>query len=185
MDRKIELDWSQRFDFVGNLTTGPTNGSSTSFQVKPSLRSTYSSLFGIYMFLEDTSFEPARRSAIEGWRKSHGLTTTGALKPIYIGIVKSDQRGFVERMREHHKKWIYQYHEKGQLFVKFATTYYWCKDEELPQLIEDAESVLVFEMQPYENTSKIGSYSISEHILVKNTGHHAPLPKSLSSKKHF
>ncbi|GEM_PF-5243557 len=185
MDRKIELKWSQRFDFVGNLTTGPTGGSATSFQVKASLRNTYSSLFGIYMFLEDTSFEPGRRSAIEGWRTSRGLATTGALKPIYIGIVKSDQRDFVERMREHHKKWIHQYHDKGQLFVKFATTYYWCKEEELPQLIEDAESVLVFELKPYENTAKINSYRLAEHVLVSNTGHHAPLPKSIRSNRHF
>lgn len=185
MDRKIELHWSRKFDFVGNLTSGPTTASSTTFQVKAALRNAYCSLFGIYMFLEDTSFEPARRSAIEGWRKSHGLTTTGALKPIYIGIVKSDQRDFVERMREHHKKWIYQYRDKGQLFVKFATTYYWCREEELPQLIEDAESVLVFEMQPYENTAKISSYSLSEDIKVSNSGHHAPLPKSITSKKHF
>ena len=181
MDRKIELNWSRKFDFVGNLTTGPTSASSTSFQVKASLKSTYSSLFGIYMFLEDTSFEPSRRSAIETWRKSRDLATTGALKPIYIGIVKSDQRDFVQRMREHHEKWVYQYRDKGHIFVKFATTYYWCKDEELPQLIEDAESVLVFEMQPYENTSKISSYSISEPITVKNKGHHTPLPKSISS----
>jgi len=183
--RKIELNWSKKFDFVGNLTTGPTNGSSTSFQVKAALKATYSSLFGIYMFLEDTSFEPGRRAAIESWRKSHDLATTGALKPIYIGIVKSDQRDYVERMREHHKKWIYQYHNKGQLFVKFATTYYWCKNEELPQLIEDAESVLIFEKKPYENTAKTSSYSIAEDILIINTGHHEPLPKSISSKRHF
>ena len=56
----------------------------------------------------------------------------------------------------------------------------------MPQLIEDAESVIVFEKQPYENTMKINSYRIAEDIIVHNKGNDiAPLEPVMRSKDHF
>ncbi len=179
MTRSIWLDWSRRFDFVDNLTLG-----GTTFQVNASLLNRYRKLFGIYMLLEDTNVEPARRAAIESWRGTEGLTLGGAHKVVYIGIVKSDQRDFVQRMREHHKAWIYKYSQSKHLYVKFSECQYTCSDAALPQLIEDAESVLVWALRPYENTAKTRSFRVSDEIVVRNSGHHAPLPSAMHSANY-
>ena len=185
MAREIWIDWTRGIDYVGGFRDAiagrpaPTNLHRQVQELRTS--------FGLYMMLEDRGVEAARDSAISTWRQSHDLNVGAQNAPnlIYVGIVKSDQRDFIMRMREHEKKWLWQYTRKGHLRLKFGRVQYTVSDAELPQLIEDAESVIVFGMQPYENTAKISSYRIAEDIVVHNAGAHAPLKKTMRSTEHF
>lgn len=113
--------------------------------------------YGLYMILE-TGFKTERP-------KQYG----NSLKElIYIGIIKSSDRNFLIRMQEHRRKWLHNISE-GQIFVKFGILY--SNENVSEQLIEDAESALVFEHRPSENTSKMSSYTIAKDLIVKNINH--------------
>ena len=100
---------------------------------------------------------------------------------IYIGIVKSDARNFFERMQEHRKDWLYDI-GRNQIYVRFGIVeaYFEIND----QLIEDAESALVFEHQPSENVSKKKSYTISQDLVVKNINHNGYVKPTIHTVKH-
>lgn len=184
MARNIWINWSRGYDYVGGFRDAMATSSAPTnlYKAVQDLRMSY----GIYMMLERPGFEPRRDAAISQWRGDMGLNaSTRAGNLIYVGIVKSAKRDFVMRMHEHEKKWLWQYRHKGNLLLKFGRVEYRVADTELPQLIEDAESVIVFEMQPYENTTKIASYSIADTIVVHNSGSHGPLPKVMRSSKHL
>jgi len=100
---------------------------------------------------------------------------------LYIGIVKSSNRTFKERLSEH-KYWLNKY--RGKIKVRLGTIQ---KKEDLiisPQLIEDIESILIFESSPFENTQKTYSYSIDEDLQIKNIGYRGFLPKIICSCNH-
>lgn len=185
MTREIWIDWSRGIDFAGGFRDAIA-GRPAPANLHREVQKLRTS-FGLYMMLESRGVEAGRDTAIATWRGAHGLNVGGTGTPnlIYVGIVKSDQRDFIMRMREHEKKWLWQYTRKGHLWLKFGRVQYMVADRDLPQLIEDAESVIVFEMQPYENTTKISSYRIAEDIVVHNSGAYAPLKPELKSADHF
>lgn len=87
---------------------------------------------------------------------------------IYIGIVKSDQRSMLQRMREHQDDWLGKIAPR-QIWVKFGHVNYRGKIDN--QLIEDIESALVFGERPRENSQKIASYSLYYDVTVRNYNH--------------
>ena len=126
--------------------------------------------YGLYLILE-TGFKSSRR-------KQYGDKDK---ELIYIGIVKSNLRDFFTRMQEHRKEWLHGI-AKGQIFFKFGILY--SLTEITDQMIEDAESALVFQHQPSENTSKVKSYTITKDIIVKNINHGGYLKPTVRTKEH-
>ena len=100
---------------------------------------------------------------------------------LYIGIVKSLNRTFKQRLIEH-KSWLDEY--RGMIKVKFGVIN---KKQGLTineELIEDIESVLIYEVEPFENTQKIQSYSINKDLKITNLGYREFLPNIISSSEH-
>ncbi len=125
---------------------------------------------GIYMILE------------QGFRRQRPAQYRGkARELIYIGIVKSAFRTMYKRLQEHRKTWLDEV-THGQIFVKFGTL-----ETSLPitgQLIEDAESALVFEHQPSENWMKKEGYTIARDLIVHNRNHGGYLKATIDTRDH-
>jgi hypothetical protein len=100
---------------------------------------------------------------------------------IYLGIVKSPNRTFKKRLTEH-KYWIQEY--RGMIKIRFGIIQGKQGLQINPQLIEDAESILIYELKPIENTQKISSYSINKDLQIKNIGYRGFLPMTVSSCTH-
>ena len=188
MSRRIMINWTPPVEYVGAVRSAlepglPKMGPASHHTIVERMRDH----FGLYMFFEAQGVEPDRDDAIRAWRRENALKPFARRNLVYIGIVKSDRRDFIMRMKDHESDWLHQYRAK-QLYVKFGVAQYTCKEAELPQLIEDAESMLIFEMQPHENTAKKYSYTMDiskGHLVVASSGSHHPLPKRLSSKRHL
>jgi len=84
---------------------------------------------------------------------------------LYIGIVKSSNRTFKERLSEH-KYWLNKY--RGKIKVRLGT-------------IQKKEDLII---SPQENTQKTYSYSIDEDLQIKNIGYRGFLPKIICSCNH-
>ena len=95
---------------------------------------------------------------------------------LYIGIVKSKQRQFSQRLIEHYKAWLR--HKRGTIYVRFGLV----EGNNAP--IEEIESVLIFHMQPPCNTNKKNGYSLSNQLIVHNCGPCGHLPKKINSSNH-
>ncbi|MES0885311.1 hypothetical protein [Roseibium sp. SCP14] len=186
--REIWINWSPAVEYVASVRSAidkstPSVGPASHHQIVTDMRQHY----GLYMFLEKKGVDKARDEEIRDWRTERGVKQFAKRNLVYIGIVKSEYRDFVTRMKEHEGKWLYQY-KPGELFVKFGVCEHWEDEPNPDRLIEHAESVLVFEMQPYENTDKLGSYTMrtsEDHICIHNKGHYTPLKEKMDSKKHF
>ncbi|MGE4511701.1 MAG: hypothetical protein AB7D43_11435 [Sulfurimonadaceae bacterium] len=100
---------------------------------------------------------------------------------LYLGIVKSSNRTFKTRLAEH-DYWLKEY--KGTIKVRFGTIQRKQGLKINSQLIEDAESVLIYELKPIENTQKTCSYFINKELEVENIGYRGFLPKIVSSCRH-
>ncbi|MCJ8326247.1 MAG: hypothetical protein MJK08_04010 [Campylobacterales bacterium] len=100
---------------------------------------------------------------------------------LYIGIVKSFNRTFKKRLIEH-QYWLNEY--RGTIKVRFGTIQGKQGLTITPQLIEDAESVLIYELNPLENTQKTSGYFINKDLEVENIGYRGFLPKTVSSFTH-
>jgi hypothetical protein len=122
------------------------------------------------MFLE-TGFKKQRSTQYRGKDK----------EVIYIGIVKSNGRDFRRRMDEHRAQWLHEI-TRGQIFAKFGVLY--APFRITDQLIEDAESLLVFDNQPSENEKKKSSYTIGKDLVVKNINHQYLLHATIDSRNH-
>jgi redox-sensitive bicupin YhaK (pirin superfamily) len=101
---------------------------------------------------------------------------------IYIGIVKSPNRTFKQRLKEHHKYWMQNY--RGVIKIRFGIIQGKQGLQINPQLIEDAESVLIYELKPFENTQKTRSYFIKKDLQVESIGRRGFSPKVVSSCTH-
>lgn len=186
--RKIWIEWQPAVEYVGAVrsvfdTNTPKIGPTSHHDIVTRMRQHY----GIYMFLEQKGIDKLRDSNISSWRRQSDLKQFAKRNLIYIGIVKSEARDFIMRMKDHEAKWLYQY-GPGELYVKFGLVSYWEDEPDPDRLIEHAESVLVLEFQPYENSSKTNSYTMREdehHIKIYNEGSRSPLPKTIDSRAHF
>jgi hypothetical protein len=117
--------------------------------------------YGLYMFIE------------RGYDRVDRL--------IYIGIVKSDARDFHLRMNEHARDWLHSI-SKGDVFVKFGILH--SHEPITEQLIEDAESALVFDAEPPENSQKMKSYTIEDELIVRNFNHEGFVKRTINTRKH-
>ncbi|MGE4418777.1 MAG: hypothetical protein AB7D38_02950 [Sulfurimonas sp.] len=100
---------------------------------------------------------------------------------LYLGIVKSSNRTFQKRLTEH-EYWIKEY--RGTIKVRFGTIQRKRGLQINPQLIEDVESVLIYELNPIENIQKTCGYFINKDLQVENIGYRGFLPKVVSSCTH-
>ncbi|MBH0238531.1 hypothetical protein [Methylobrevis albus] len=91
----------------------------------------------------------------------------GRQKLIYIGLVKGVTRSFYMRMNEHRKDWINGYYYY-RYYVKFGIISRLDRRSVTDELIEDAESVLIFEHQPPQNTSKIRICRLAADLSIVN-----------------
>jgi hypothetical protein len=101
---------------------------------------------------------------------------------LYIGIVKSPNRTFKERLIEH-EYWIKEC--RGAIKIRFGIIQGKQGLQINSQLIEDAESVLIYELKPVKNTQKISSYSINKDLKIENIGYKGFSPKIASSDTHI
>jgi len=125
---------------------------------------------GIYMILE------------QGFRQQRPEQYRGKAKElIYIGIVKSEFRSMFKRIQEHRAKWLNEI-ARDQIFVRFGRLESALKIT--PQLIEDAESALVFEHQPSENWMKKEGYTIARDLVVHNRHHGGYLKNTIRTSDH-
>ncbi len=102
-------------------------------------------------------------------------------KLLYIGIVKSPNRDFYKRITEH-LGWLNDV--RGQKFFRFGSIMP-CQGLTIDeQLIEEVESVVIYESQPEYNEMKKNDYSTRHPIEVMNTGNYGFLPKLIDSNEH-
>lgn len=97
---------------------------------------------------------------------------------MYIGLTY--QKNFKSRLKKHLKNWLSDYRgEKYIRFGEFIKPKYITND-----LIEDAESCLIFEMEPLHNKCKKVSYKFSHEYKIVNNGYRGVLPKEISMRDH-
>lgn len=101
---------------------------------------------------------------------------------LYIGLVKSDSRDFRCRMQEHRRDWLYA--KRGAIYLRFGGLRTFKGLTVTDALIEEVESVLIFEHQPPENTQKKSSYSIRQDLIVKNFGYRGELKEEIDTTLH-
>ncbi len=102
---------------------------------------------------------------------------------LYIGIVKSKNRSFKKRLLEHKRDWLKEY--RGKIRVRFGIIERKRGLSITPELIENAESLLIYEVEPLENGRKINSYSLNQELEIKNIGYRGSLPKIVNSTNHL
>lgn len=187
MARTAQIDWLQELEWTADVRRALASphgaaGQHNLHELVAGLRLQR----GFYMLLESWGFESKRDRDVREWRRQCALRAfRGRFNVVYIGIVKADQRDFVQRMQEHEKAWLWKYRRAGHLYVRFGVLQNLTRFKDPEQTLEDAESVLIYETQPYENTAKTFSYTVREPITVRNSGEFRPLEETLSSRREF
>lgn len=96
---------------------------------------------------------------------------------LYIG--KTD-RQFRDRLKNHKKAWMSKY--RGEKIVRFGTI---TKPSTVTsEIINDAESALIFDIEPKHNRSKKKSYQYIEEYIILNKGYRGLLPKVIDIRNH-
>lgn len=97
---------------------------------------------------------------------------------LYIGLTFNQK--FVHRIAKHYENWLHKY--RGTIYIRFGEftkPQYITKD-----LIEDAESCLIFELSPKHNICKKASYTFTNEYIISNTGFRGVIPKQISTREH-
>ena len=104
----------------------------------------------------------------------------GKEKPLYIG---KSYHSFKSRMKIH-EYWLKEY--RGEILIRLERIispnwYFW---EEYRQLINETESILIYNMRDVlrENVSNTKSVRLSEDTLVINFGHSSIIPKRIRQR---
>lgn len=96
---------------------------------------------------------------------------------LYIG--KTD-RQFRDRLKNHKKDWISKY--RGEKLVRFGII---TKPITVTsEIINDAESAIIYDINPKHNKSKIKSYKFFEDYILHNQGYRGQLPKVIDIRNH-
>ncbi|MGK4568145.1 GIY-YIG nuclease family protein [Flavobacterium sp. 3HN19-14] len=97
---------------------------------------------------------------------------------LYIGLAY--HQNFIKRIKQHKKKWLNKY--RGTKYIRFGE---FVKPQNISKdLIEDAESCLIYELKPIHNKCKISSYSYSNEYKILSTGNRGVIPKVISMCDH-
>lgn len=97
---------------------------------------------------------------------------------LYIG--KTD-RQFRDRLKNHKKNWISNY--KGEKKVRFGTI---TKPITVTsEIINDAESAIIYEIDPIQNTDKRNGYHYFQECIIFNQGYRGKLPKMIDIRNHI
>ena len=101
---------------------------------------------------------------------------------LYIGIVTSKERDLYQRLEEHRTKWLDEV--RGTIIIRFGRIVP-CQGLTIDEkLIDEVESLLIFETQAKINIQKKQSYTVRHDIEVTNTGNYGKLPKVIDSNEH-
>lgn len=97
---------------------------------------------------------------------------------IYIG--KTESR-FRDRLKNHKKSWLSNY--RGEKIVRFGTI---IKPITVTKdIINDAESAIIFEIEPKHNTDKKREYNFTELYKIENKNYKGKLPKYIDINSHL
>jgi hypothetical protein len=110
--------------------------------------------------------------------RTHGKNKT----LLYIGQTSDS---FYNRFIAHQVNWLYQV--RGKIFVRFG---YIIKpmnkpNLDIPQIIRDVESAIIYEMQPPYNSIGKNSYSPKHLYEVTNIRYKGELPDIISMRTHI
>lgn len=96
---------------------------------------------------------------------------------LYIGKTDRQFRGL---LKSHKKAWMSKY--RGEKIVRFGTI---SKPTVVTsEIINDAESALIFDIEPKHNRSKKKSYQYIEEYIILNQGYRGKLPKKINIRDH-
>ena len=97
---------------------------------------------------------------------------------LYIGI--TFQQNFIHRIIQHDKQWLHKY--RGEKYIRFGE---FTKPQNITRdIIEDAESCLIYELDPKHNTCKKYCYTFSNEYIITNRGYRGVIPKEISTRAH-
>lgn len=96
---------------------------------------------------------------------------------LYIG---KTYRQFRDRLKNHKKNWMSKY--RGEKIVRFGTI---IKPITVTsEIINDAESAIIYDIEPKHNRSKIRSYQYFEEYIILNQDYRGLLPKVIDIRNH-
>lgn len=97
---------------------------------------------------------------------------------LYIG--KTESR-FRDRLKNHKKSWLSNY--RGEKIVRFGTI---TKPITVTKdIINDAESAIIYEIEPKHNTDKKKGYHFADLYKIENTKFRGKLPKFIDINSHL
>ena len=100
---------------------------------------------------------------------------------LYIGLVKGELRNFYERLNKH-SGWLQNV--RGTIYIRFGKVVLRRGFTLTEKIIETIDGVLIYQHQPFKNTSKMKSYSIDHHLQITNTGYHGHMNKFIDTREH-
>jgi hypothetical protein len=102
---------------------------------------------------------------------------------LYVGIVWSEMRSFYIRMNEHRRDWINN--KNGVIYLRFGAIVRCEGVDEDRDLVEEAEGAIILNCQPVQNRMKKRSFSIRDHLVVRNTGNRGFIDAIIDTSKEF
>jgi hypothetical protein len=110
--------------------------------------------------------------------RTHGKNQT----LLYIGKTSDS---FFPRILSHQEDWLYQV--RGKIYIRLG---YIIKPDyraslDIPQIIKDVESALIYKMQPPYNEKGRYSYTPTHLYKVTNTRYKGELPETISMRDHI
>jgi hypothetical protein len=97
---------------------------------------------------------------------------------LYIGLTFS--QNFVHRIGKHNKNWLHKY--RGEKYIRFGE---FIKPLSITKdLVEDAESCLIYELDPVHNKCKKSGYTFTNEYKITSMGYRGVIPKVILTRDH-
>lgn len=102
-------------------------------------------------------------------------------KLLYIGIVWSDSRKFINRVKEHREYWLGEFKGVTYRFAHVVPARGLVRDR---ALVEEIEGALINELRPPHNDRKHVSYSLRSDLNIISLGARGAVPRRIDTGTH-